>query len=54
MGLLNLSALALTAERGGLILGVAAGSDGHDKSFPTKAITTIDNFKNALGDTNNR
>ena len=25
-------------------------SDGHDKPFCTKAITTIDNFKNALGD----
>ena len=28
-----------------------AFSDGHDKSFCTKAITIIDNFKNALGDT---
>ena len=26
------------------------GSDGHSKPFCTKAITTIDNFKNALGD----
>ena len=26
-------------------------SDGHDKPFCTKAITIIDNFKNALGDT---
>ena len=31
-------------------------SDGHDKPFCTKAIglTIIDNFKNALGDTDNR
>ena len=28
------------------------GSDGHDKPFCTKAITIIDNFKEALGDTN--
>ena len=27
-------------------------SDGHDKPFRTKAITIIDNFKKALGDTN--
>ena len=26
-------------------------SDGHDKPFCTKAITIIDNFKKALGDT---
>ena len=26
-------------------------SDGHDKPFCTKAITIIDNFENALGDT---
>ena len=26
-------------------------SDGHDKLFCTKAITIIDNFKKALGDT---
>ena len=26
-------------------------SDGHDKPFCTKSITIIDNFKNALGDT---
>ena len=30
------------------------GSDGHDKPLCTKAITIIDNFKNAQGDTNNR
>ena len=29
-------------------------SDGHDKPFCTKAITMIDNFKNALGDADNR
>ena len=29
-------------------------SDGHDKPFCTKAITIIDNFKKALGDTDNR
>ena len=29
-------------------------SDGHDKSFCTKAITIIDNFKNAMGDTDDR
>ena len=29
-------------------------SDGHDKPFRTKAITIIDNFKKALGDTDNR
>ena len=34
--------------------GGGVGSDGHDKSFCTKAITIIDNFKNALGDTDNR
>ena len=28
-----------------------APSDGHDKPFCTKAITIIDNFKKALGDT---
>ena len=28
------------------------GSDGHDKSFCTKAITIIDNFKKAFGDIN--
>ena len=28
-------------------------SDGHDKPFCTKAITIIDNFKKALGDTDN-
>ena len=30
------------------------GSDGHDKPFCTKAITIIDNFKKALGDTDNQ
>ena len=30
------------------------GSDGDDKPFCTKAITIIDNFENALGDTDNR
>ena len=30
-----------------------AYSDGHDKPFCTKAITIIDYFKNALGDTDN-
>ena len=29
-------------------------SDGHDKPFSSKAITIIDNFKKALGDTDNR
>ena len=29
-------------------------SDGHDKPFCAKAITIIDNFKNALADTDNR
>ena len=29
-------------------------SDGHDKPFCTKAITIVDGFKNALGDTDNR
>ena len=29
-------------------------SDGHDKPFCTEAITIIDNFKKALGDTDNR
>ena len=29
-------------------------SDGHDKPFCIKAITIIDNFKKALGDTDNR
>ena len=29
-------------------------SDGHDKPFCTKAITIIDDFKQALGDTENR
>ena len=29
-------------------------SDGRDKPFCTKAITIIDNFKKALGDTDNR
>ena len=29
----------------------AVASDGHDKPFCTKAMTIIDNFKNALGDT---
>ena len=28
--------------------------DGHDKPFCTKAITIIDNFKNARDDTDNR
>ena len=28
--------------------------DGHDKPFCTKAITIIDNFKKALGGTDNR
>ena len=32
----------------------AVVSDGHDKPFCTTAITIIDNFKNALGDTDNR
>ena len=32
----------------------AVTSDGHDKPFCTKAITIIDNFKKALGDTDNR
>ena len=31
-----------------------AVSDGHDKPFYSKAITIIDDFKNALGDTDNR
>ena len=30
------------------------GSGGHNKPFCTKAITIIDNFKKALGDTDNR
>ena len=29
-------------------------NDGHDKPFYTAAITIIDDFKNAPGDTNNR
>ena len=29
-------------------------SDGQDKLFCTKAITIIDNFKKALGDTDNQ
>ena len=29
-------------------------SDGHDKPFCTKAITIIDNFKKAQGDTDNQ
>ena len=29
-------------------------SNGHDKPFCTNATTIIDNFKNALGDTDNR
>ena len=29
-------------------------SDGHDKPFCTAAVTIIDNFKKALGDTDNR
>ena len=32
---------------------ITLGSDGHDKPFCTKAITIIDYFKNALGDTDN-
>ena len=35
-------------------INIAEASDGHDKPFYTKAITIIDNFKNALGDTDNR
>ena len=30
---------------------IRSHSNGHDKPFCTKAITIIDNFKNALGDT---
>ena len=33
---------------------ISQSSDGRDKPFCTKAITIIDNFKNALGDTDNR
>ena len=33
---------------------VTVASDGHDKPFCSKAITIIDNFKKALGDTDNR
>ena len=33
------------------ILHPSVGSDGHDKPFCTKAITIVDNFKKALGDT---
>ena len=33
---------------------ITISSDEHDKPFCTKAITIIDNFKNALGDTDNR
>ena len=36
------------------LLYVLRSSDGHDKPFCSKAITIIDNFKNALGDTDNR
>ena len=32
----------------------AVASDGHDKPLCTNAITIIDNFKNALGDTDNQ
>ena len=32
----------------------AIGSDGHDKPFCTTAITIIDDFKKALGDTDKR
>ena len=36
-----------------VLLQKSTGSDGHDKPFYTKAITIIDNFKCALGNTDN-
>ena len=36
------------------LLSCSTTCDGHDKLFCTKAITIIDNFKKALGDTDNR
>ena len=37
-----------------LVLKCCPHSDGHDKPFCTKAITIIDNFKKALGDTDDQ
>ena len=39
---------------GTLLVDIQTTSDGHDKPFRTKAIMIIDNFKKALGDTDNR
>ena len=48
---LNFSLRALAC---GLSLRFNMACDGHDKPFCTKAITIIDNFKKAQGDTDNR
>ena len=52
---IDAAAVKQLVSRSFLMYGVSAvASDGYDKPLCTKAITIIDNFKNVLGDTDNR
>ena len=49
-----LESFKLTCDVASVFALLFTPSDGHDKPFCAKALTIIDNFKNALSDTDKR